>query len=196
MTPAPSLISLFVGPLNRAGIEYLVTGGLAAVAYGHPRLTLDVDLVIRLAPPALPTFAALWPPADFYCPPLEVLAEERSRAQHGHFNLIHHGTGMRADIYLAGTDDLQSWALEHPAVREVEGQAVRFAPIEYVIVYKLRYAQAGGSDRHLRDVARMVEISGTIIDRSTLEGWIGRLGLEPEWAKARNQAHFRPFEAR
>ena len=31
-------------------MEYMVTGGLAAVVYGHPRLTLDVDLVIRLAP--------------------------------------------------------------------------------------------------------------------------------------------------
>ena len=50
MTLAPSLLGLFVSPLNRAGMEYMVTGGLAAVVYGHPRLTLDVDLVIRLAP--------------------------------------------------------------------------------------------------------------------------------------------------
>ena len=50
MTPAPSLVGLFVTPLNRAGIEYMVTGGLAAVIYGHPRLTLDGDLVVRLEP--------------------------------------------------------------------------------------------------------------------------------------------------
>ncbi len=50
VTPAPSLVKLFVVPLNRAGIDYMVTGGLAAVVYGHPRLTLDVDLVLRLAP--------------------------------------------------------------------------------------------------------------------------------------------------
>ncbi len=49
MAPAPSLVGLFIAPLNRAGIEYMATGGLAAVVYGHPRLTLDVDLVIRLA---------------------------------------------------------------------------------------------------------------------------------------------------
>lgn len=28
----------------------MVTGGLAAILYGEPRLTNDVDLVIRLAP--------------------------------------------------------------------------------------------------------------------------------------------------
>jgi hypothetical protein len=61
VTRAPSLIGLFVAPLNRAGIEYTVTGGLAAVVYGHPRLALDVDLAIRLTPPGAHAFAALWP---------------------------------------------------------------------------------------------------------------------------------------
>jgi hypothetical protein len=33
--------------LNSHGVEYLVIGGVAAIAYGVPRLTLDVDIVIR-----------------------------------------------------------------------------------------------------------------------------------------------------
>ena len=185
MTPAPSLIALFIAPLNRAGIEYMVTGGLAAVVYGHPRLTLDVDLVIRLAPGDAEPFAALWSPDDFYCPPIEVIAEERARIEHGHFNVIHHDTAMRADVYLAGTGELQSWALQHRVVRQVEGDAVQFAPIEYVIVYKLRYFQMGGSDRHLRDIARMMQISGPDVDRATLDRWIAHLSLGAEWAKAR-----------
>lgn len=81
MTPAPSLISLFVAPLNRAGIDYMVTGGLAAVVYGHPRLTLDVDLVIRLGASTSASFAGLWTPDDFYSPPIEVVAEERARPE-------------------------------------------------------------------------------------------------------------------
>ncbi|MBM4187799.1 MAG: hypothetical protein FJ206_10885 [Gemmatimonadetes bacterium] len=184
MTLAPSLVSLFIGPLNRAGIEYVVTGGLAAVVYGHPRLTLDVDLVLRLSPSALPTFAGLWPEEAYYCPPLEVLALERERTRHGHFNLIHLATGMRADVYLSGEDEFHAWALERAVVRQVEDQPVRFAPIEYVIAYKLLFFQSGGSDRHLRDVARMIEISGSAVDQSALAGWIGRLGLEVEWSKA------------
>lgn len=60
MAPAPSLIDLFVAPLNRARIDYAVTGGLAAIVYGHPRLTLDVDLVIRLGDTDSLAFASLW----------------------------------------------------------------------------------------------------------------------------------------
>jgi len=185
VTPAPSLVALFIAPLNRAGIEYMVTGGLAAVVYGHPRLTLDVDLVIRLASPDVEPFAALWPQAEFYCPPIEVIAEERARAEHGHFNLIHHDTALRADVYLAGTDELQSWAFRHRVVRPVEAEAVAFAPIEYVIVQKLRYYRLGGSDRHLRDIARMLDVSGSLVDRPALDQWIARFGLGTEWEKAR-----------
>ena len=70
---APSLIGIFVAPLNRAGIDYMVTGGLAAVVYGHPRLTLDVDLVIRLSATDAVVFAALWPANEFCSPPAEVI---------------------------------------------------------------------------------------------------------------------------
>ena len=185
MAPTPSLVGLFIAPLNRTGIEYMATGGLAAVVYGHPRLTLDVDLVIRLASRDIDTFAGLWSPDQFYCPPREVIAEERDRSEHGHFNVIHHDTAMRADVYLAGADALQSWALQHRVVRIIEGEAVQFAPIEYVIVYKLLFFRAGGSDRHLRDIARMMEVSGSDVDRPTLDRWIAELRLGAEWAKAR-----------
>lgn len=184
MTRAPSLVRLFVAPLNRAGIEYMVTGGLAAVLYGHPRLTLDVDLVIRFASRDATAFAALWPADAFYCPPLEVIAEEIGRTAHGHFNVIHQESAMRADVYVAGVDELNAWALQHRTVRPVEEEAVQFAPIESVIVSKLRYFQMGGSDRHLRDIARMMEVSGEDVDRATLDGWIARLDLGAEWTKA------------
>lgn len=183
MTQAPSLVGLFVAPINRAGIEYMVTGGLAAVVYGHPRLTLDVDLVIRLAPQDAATFAALWLPEAFYCPSVASIVEERARAARGHFNVIHKESAMRADVYLAGEDEFIAWALQHCAARTVEGEVVRFAPIEYVIANKLRYFQMGGSDRHLRDVARMMEISGSAVDLPMLQHWIARQHLDAEWAK-------------
>jgi hypothetical protein len=184
VTQVPSLIGLFVAPLNRAGIEYMVTGGLAAVVYGHPRLTLDVDLVMRLSSRDAAAFATLWPPDEFYSPPAEVIEEERARPAHGHFNVIHNESMMRADVYLAGTDELNAWGLQHRVIRQVEGEAVQFAPIESVIVSKLRYFQIGGSDRHLRDIARMMEVSGSDVDVPTLDRWIVLLKLGAEWERA------------
>ena len=184
MAPALSLIRLFVVPLNRARIAYAITGGLAAIVYGHPRLTLDVDLVIRLGDTESSAFASLWAPDEFYCPPAEVLDEERARESYGHFNVIHHDSALRADVYLAGGDPLQTWALAHRVEREIQGERVWFAPIEYVIVFKLRYAQMGGSDRHLHDIARMLEINPEGIDQPVLDQWITQFGVAKHWSRA------------
>jgi hypothetical protein len=184
VTPGPSLIALFVAPLNRARIEYMVTGGLAAIAYGHPRLTVDVDLVIRLTDRDASAFSTLWPADEFYSPPPEVVEEERKRSSLGHCNVIHNATSMHADVYFVGTDELGAWGLQHRVVRQVQGEDVQFAPIEYVIANKLRYFQMGGSDRHLRDIARMLEVSDAEVDQSALLDWITRLGLSPAWEKA------------
>lgn len=65
----PSLIALFVRPLNQLRVPYLVTGGVASVVYGEPRLTRDIDLVIELRPRDARRFAGAWPAEEFYVPP-------------------------------------------------------------------------------------------------------------------------------
>ena len=39
-----------LAPLNGTGVRYMVTGGLAAIIYGEPRLTNDVDVVADIGP--------------------------------------------------------------------------------------------------------------------------------------------------
>lgn len=183
MTDA-SLVSLFVRPLNRLRIPYMVTGGVAAVVYGEPRFTRDIDLVVALQAADARRFASAWPQDAFYVPPIEVIAAESARPAHGHFNVLHHGTTMRADVYLPGDDELTTWAFARVVLRQVDEDAVTLAPIEYVILNKLRYYRSGGSDRHLRDIAQILRVSGDLMDRAALERWAGRLGVEGEWAKA------------
>lgn len=180
----PSLISLFVRPLNQLRIPYMVTGGVASVVYGEPRFTRDIDLVIRLRSEDAARFAGAWSAAEFYVPPLEVIEMESRRSASGHFNVIHHRTTMRADIYLPGDDTLNSWAFEHRVVRQIDDDEVSLAPIEAVMLSKLRYYQMGGSDRHLRDIHQMLRISGDLLDRAELERWAVRLGVEREWQLA------------
>jgi len=46
--PEPNLFKIFTVRLNKMGIRYMVTGAVAAIIYGEPRLTHDIDLVIEL----------------------------------------------------------------------------------------------------------------------------------------------------
>jgi hypothetical protein len=182
----PSLIALFVRPLNQLRIPYLVTGGVASVVYGEPRFTRDIDLVVQLRPRDASRFAGAWAAADFYVPPVEVIVEESERPAHGHFNVIHHHTAMRADVYLPGSDPLNAWAFAHQVVRRIDEDDVVMAPIEAVMLSKLRYYQMGKSDRHLRDIHQMLRISGELVDRAVLERWAARLGVEGEWRQAQD----------
>lgn len=46
--PETDLLSLFTLPLEMAGLTYFITGSMAGMIYGEPRLTMDVDLVLVL----------------------------------------------------------------------------------------------------------------------------------------------------
>jgi len=179
-----NLISLFVQPLNALQIPYLVTGDVASVIYGEPRLTRDIDLVIALHARDAERFAQAWPADQFYMPPLEVIIEESERSAHGHFNVIHHETTLRADVYLPGDDPLNHWALAHPVPRRVDDVDVALAPLEAVILSKLRYYRMGGSARHLRDIRQMLTISGDQADLPFIARWSRTLGVAAEWQQA------------
>jgi hypothetical protein len=179
--PEPELFLLFVRPLNRAGIRYVVSGSVAAIFYGEPRLTHGVDFVVFLNANDLQKLVSFFPETEFYLPPLATMLAETAREQHGHFNLIHRDTGFKADLYPTGRDELNAWALRDKRTVEFEGETIVLAAPEYVIVRKLEYYREGGSEKHLRDIRAMLAVSGEQLDRTALSKWIQRRGLESAW---------------
>ena len=179
----PDLIELFAQPLNQAGIRYLVSGSVAAMLYGEPRVTHDIDFVVFLRADDAPRLASVFPAPQFYVPPAAVILQEVARDQRGHFNLIHTKSGLKADFYTAGRDDLHAWAFRNAREYAIGENTIKLAPPEYVIVRKLEYYREGGSEKHLRDIRAMLAVSGEIIDQSAMEDWIARLNLKTEWER-------------
>ncbi len=181
--PDHDLIQIFISRLNSLGVQYIVTGAVASIIYGEPRLTYDLDLVIEIHPEDIDRFVAAFPLEEFYCPPPEIIHLEITRPQRGHFNLIHHDTGFKADIYASGKEELHQWALNNSKRVDFEGKTVWVAPIEYVILRKLQYYREGRSEKHLLDIFGILEISSDQIDFKTLEGKIEEMDLKEEWKK-------------
>ena len=177
---APGWIELFVQRLGAAGFPYMVTGSVASMIYGEPRLTLDVDVVIELDAARAGALLAAFPEAEFYRPPLEVVRVEAAREARGHFNLIHYATGMKADVYVAARDALHRWGLAHRRRIPLGEGELWVAPPEYVIVRKLEFWREGGSEKHLRDVRAMLA-AGVALDRAFLEAELRARALEGAW---------------
>ena len=187
----PDWISTFIEPLDRLGIVYMVTGSVAAMAYGEPRMTTDVDVVLRLAPGEAGPLLDCFPEADFYRPPEEVVRHESNRAARGHFNVIQHASGMKAVFYPAGDDPLSAQAIERRRRLDVGGTTIVLAPPEYVIVRKLEFHREGSSDKHLRDIASTLA-SGCPLDMAWLEAELETRGLTTAWARLRAEGGGEP----
>ncbi len=179
----PDIYRAFIAPLNQLGLRYFVTGSTAGIAYGEPRMTHDIDIVVALAGKDVQRFVSAFPESDYYCPPADVLALEVRRGQRGHCNLIDHASGFKADIYIA-FDELHAWAMANRRELMLSDFSMFVAPPEYVILRKLDYFREGGSQKHLRDIRGILSVSHGSLDLPFIEQWADKMGLTDQWKTA------------
>ena len=179
--PEADLLALFVEPLDRLGLDYMVTGSVASMLYGEPRLTNDVDIVVDLRPGDVPAVRSAFAAADYYCPPEEEILVETARSSRGHFNVLHLPTAQKADFYLAGEEWLHRWAFPRSQRLEVGTRSIRLAPPEYVIVRKLVFYREGGSSKHLRDIRAVVAAQKDRLDLDAIRSLASREGVLDLW---------------
>ena len=181
----PDLIAVFVLPLEALGLRYMVTGSVAAMGYGEPRLTNDVDVVLELSAGDARRFVrAFEATGDLYVPPEETIAAAVAHGAGASFNVIHPALAVKADYFVAA-DELAEWGLAHRRREPLGDAEVWMAPPEYVIVRKLQYFRAGESAKHLDDVRSMLRFGADRLDLAVLELQVARLHLEAEWDQAR-----------
>ncbi len=175
------LLRHLVGALERLELPYLVTGSMATIFWGEPRFTNDIDVVVQLPAERVDAFLREFPAPEFY------VDEEAARgavARRRQFNVIHPASGLKVDVMVPVMDELDRSRFGR--ARRVEsgpGLTASFASPEDVILKKLQYFDAGGSERHLRDIAGMLRVSGNQIDSEYVAQWADRLGLAGVWAR-------------
>ena len=66
-------------------------------------------------------------------------------------------------------------------VRAGEDWDVSFSSPEDAILKKMEFHRAGGSDKHLRDIASVLRISGDEVDTAYIDRWAATLGVTEVW---------------
>lgn len=177
----PDLYLIFTSKLEDLKIEYVITGSVASIVYGEPRLTHDIDIVMEINKVSIGPFINAFPLSEFYCPPDEIIRNEIKRSERGHFNIIHHATGFKADIYLSGKNEFQKWAIKNKKEISYNSKKLYIAPPEYVIIKKLEFYKEGKAEKHIQDIKNIVRNSQQLINIDLLNSFIEKFKLLDEW---------------
>jgi hypothetical protein len=152
------------------GFRAAVVGGVALTAYGHPRVTLDLDIVTEAA--AQDTLVAFMESQGFV-----TLHRSSGYSNHRHPD-PHRG---RVDfMYVRGTTADRLFA----AAKELPGPGGRPALVpkpEHLIAMKVQ-AMKDAPERtwqDLVDIAYLFRLDG--IDRDEVRGYFERAGLVEQW---------------
>jgi hypothetical protein len=165
--------------LESQDVTYALVGSYASAVYGEPRFTHDIDIVVYLTADAAGRLCAAFPAPEFY---VSQAAAREAVAFHGQFNVIHPASGNKIDFMMPRND---AWGriqltrrIRRPILPDRDGFVA--AP-EDVILGKLWYYDEGGSEKHLRDIAAMLQTSADSIDMKYVDQWALQLGYAEHW---------------
>ncbi len=173
------LLQYAIQVLERLEIPYALVGSFASGIWGETRHTQDIDIVVDLQSAHVEALCQAFPPPDFYVSQAAATeAVQRKRL----FNVIHPKSANKIDFMVL--PDI-AWAraqIKRRCQIELTPTCLGYvAAPEDVILGKLVYYQEGGSEKHLRDIAGILRISGDAVDRKDIAKHAQQLGVQAIW---------------
>lgn len=177
-------LKLVLEALDAADIEYLIGGAIAGWAWGEPRATQDLDLVVNIPIKSINRLSKELEKRDMLIPAetiRDAVLEDRADIP---LNAIHMHSGLKADLYpVREGDELRESAFRRR--QQVDygppiGRVYIHSP-EDLILYKLIYFGLSQQSKHSRDVAAILKSRKSELDLDYIEGWVNRLGLTSLW---------------
>ena len=163
-----------------AGIDYYITGGVAATAYGDPRTTRDLDVVLNINKSDIAGLVGALEAVGFYVPGIEDVVTGRLST----LQIIHQETVLQADLMLSGTADYDRIKFQR---RRLENGLYFISP-EDIVLSKLKWRKTSQSEKQWRDVLGVLKVQGELLDLEYLRKWAVQLELSDDLALAYQEA--------
>jgi hypothetical protein len=176
--------------LEKCGIEFMVGGSFASGAWGEPRQTNDIDIVVRLGRNGAACLQKSAQPL-FQLGEMEMGEALESKAENASFQMLHTEALFKIDAFILSTEEFVQSAFDRKQKIEiVPGLYANCASPEDMVLQKLRWFELGNrvSDRQWNDLVKILEIQRDTLDNSYIDGWADRLGLSKLLIRAREEA--------
>lgn len=177
-------VHLALKALESAGIEYMIGGAVAAWAWGEPRSTLDLDLVVNIPLESIGQLSNELMKRDMLVPEEIILANILEERVDLPINAIHMHSGYKADLYpVRDGDELRAAAFGRRQKVDMGrsiGEVYLHSP-EDLIIYKLWYYSINQQTKHIRDITSIVMTLEDELDFSYVEEWAKEKGVLNIW---------------
>ena len=173
--------------LESQHLTYMLVGSYVSAIYGEPRFTHDIDIVVHLAGDSANRLCGAFPSPEFH---VSQSASREAVVTRGQFNVIHPASGNKINFMVARNDPWGRMQLTRRIRRPILPDRDGFvAAPEDVIIGKLWYYHEGGSDKHLRDIAAMLQTSPELINMQYVDQWAQQLGFSDHWRAVVDRVH-------
>jgi hypothetical protein len=172
-------MNFVVDALDRHSIPYAITGSHASSVFGETRFTNDIDVVIQLSSQELlKKFLGEFPEESYY---VSDVGARHAVSHGGQFNIIHQDSAQKVDLIIPEKINWPDQLARRTKVATAQDREIWFVSPEDLILKKMDFYREGGSEKHLRDIAGTLRISGEKIDRAYVSQWAEKLGLSNIW---------------
>ena len=119
--------------LQKAGINYMITGSMAMAVYSTPRMTRDIDIIIEISYRDVERIVALFRD-DFY---IDEASVRQAVCDRGMFNIIHSNSVIKVDFIIRKNEDYRIEEFSRRQMVNIEGLQISIVATEDLVLSKL-----------------------------------------------------------
>jgi hypothetical protein len=157
--------------LTAGGVAFMLTGSVAMNYYAQPRMTRDIDLVVKVASGQIDLLIGMF--ASEYYVDRSMIA--KAIAQRSMFNLIHNETIIKLDCIVLKSDQYRQQEFARRKLVSLGDFEMWIVSREDLILSKLYWARDSKSELQLRDVENLLTVD---CDMTYLYTWAEHLAVK------------------
>ncbi len=176
------ILKLVASRLDSAGFDYMLSGSVALTFYGKPRMTRDIDIVVKITVEEVDGFISLFE-QDFLIQKEMMVDAIKNKSM---FNIIHLNSICKVDFFIRKNQEYRIVEFNKRKKKQLEDQEISVVALEDLIISKLCWAKDSFSEMQIKDIVSLLDLD---FDRDYVKEWSTRLGLDEILGRVLDERH-------
>mgnify|MGYP006280820681 FL=1 len=159
-----------VRKLSTLNIDYMLTGSLALNYYAKPRMTRDIDIIIKMLFSDINRLVKVF--NDKYY--IEKKSIKEALERKSSFNIIHNTKIIKIDLLILKNTNYRKTEFKRKKKIKIMNENINIVSKEDLIISKLYWSVDSKSEKQRQDILNLL---ATGLDKKYLQKWLRELQL-------------------